>query len=52
MPSKNVIRSARVADLARHGAEFGVVTGGITVNMTGVLARKRKMVDGDVLSAR
>ena len=48
LPSKNVIHSAKVADLARHGAEFGVVTGGMSVNMAGVQSRKRKMVDGEV----
>lgn len=48
LPSKNVIHSAKVADLARHGAEFGVVTGGMSVDMAGVRARKRKMVEGDV----
>src|SRR5512146_1731719 len=48
LPSKNVIHSAKVADLARHAAEFGVVTGGMSVNMAGVRARKRKMVEGDI----
>jgi pyruvate/2-oxoglutarate dehydrogenase complex dihydrolipoamide dehydrogenase (E3) component len=48
LPSKNVIHSAKVAELARHGAEFGVVTNGMTVDMAGVRARKRHMVDGEV----
>jgi pyruvate/2-oxoglutarate dehydrogenase complex dihydrolipoamide dehydrogenase (E3) component len=48
LPSKNVIHSAKVAELARHGVEFGVVTNGMTINMEGVRARKRHMVDGEV----
>jgi pyruvate/2-oxoglutarate dehydrogenase complex dihydrolipoamide dehydrogenase (E3) component len=48
LPSKNVIHSAKVAQLARRGAEFGVVTEGMTINMAGVRARKRQMVDGEI----
>src|SRR5262245_25795208 len=48
LPSKNVIHSAKVAELARHGAEFGVVASGMTINMEGVRARKRHMVDGEI----
>ena len=48
LPSKNVIHSAKVAEFARHGAEFGVMTRGMTVEMTGVRARKRRMVEGEV----
>jgi pyruvate/2-oxoglutarate dehydrogenase complex dihydrolipoamide dehydrogenase (E3) component len=48
LPSKNVIYSAKVAELARHGAEFGLNTNGLIVEMTGVRARKRKMVEGEV----
>lgn len=48
LPSKNVIHSAKVAELARHAAEFGVITQGMTVEMTGVRARKRRMVEGEV----
>ena len=48
LPSKNVIYSAKVAELARRGAEFGVMMPSVTVNMAGVRARKRKMVDGEV----
>jgi pyruvate/2-oxoglutarate dehydrogenase complex dihydrolipoamide dehydrogenase (E3) component len=33
MPSKNEIWSARVAYLARHGAQFGAVTGPVTTDM-------------------
>ncbi len=46
LPSKNVIHSAKVASLARRGAEFGLETGPIAVNMAGVHRRKRLMVDG------
>jgi pyruvate/2-oxoglutarate dehydrogenase complex dihydrolipoamide dehydrogenase (E3) component len=48
LPSKNVIHSAKVAELARHAAEFGVITRGMTVEMTAVRARKRRMVEGEV----
>lgn len=48
MPSKNIIHSAKVAELARRGAEFGVRTGNVTIEMSGVRARKRRMVDGDI----
>lgn len=33
MPSKNEIRSAEVAQLARHGALFGAMTGPVAVDM-------------------
>lgn len=46
LPSKNVIHSAKVASLARRGAEFGLETGPIATNMAGVQRRKRLMVDG------
>ncbi|HEX7798567.1 MAG TPA: mercuric reductase [Vicinamibacterales bacterium] len=48
MPSKNVIRSAKAAWFARHGAEYGVKTGPVTTDMKGVLSRKRRMVEGEV----
>jgi pyruvate/2-oxoglutarate dehydrogenase complex dihydrolipoamide dehydrogenase (E3) component len=48
MPSKNVIHSAKVAELARRGAEFGVMSESITIEMERVRARKRQMVDGDI----
>ena len=44
LPSKNIIHSAKVAALARRGAEFGVRTGAVTVDMKAVRERKRKMV--------
>src|SRR5580658_7155777 len=45
LPTKNEIRSAEVAHLARHGAEFGAMTGVIKVNMAIVRQRKRDMVE-------
>jgi pyruvate/2-oxoglutarate dehydrogenase complex dihydrolipoamide dehydrogenase (E3) component len=46
LPSKNEIRSAEVAHLARNGAEFGAMTGPVKVDMAKVVRRKREMVDG------
>ena len=46
LPSKNEIWSAKVADLTRHGKQFGVSTGPVSVDMNRVLARKREMVNG------
>jgi pyruvate/2-oxoglutarate dehydrogenase complex dihydrolipoamide dehydrogenase (E3) component len=45
LPSKNVIRSAKVASFAKRGAEFGLEIGSLSVNMAGVQRRKRKMVE-------
>jgi len=46
LPSKNEIWSAKVADLAHHGARYGSMTGPITTDMARVRARKREMVNG------
>jgi pyruvate/2-oxoglutarate dehydrogenase complex dihydrolipoamide dehydrogenase (E3) component len=46
LPSKNVIHSAKVADLVRHAAAFGLRLGPWSVDMAGVRQRKREMVDG------
>jgi pyruvate/2-oxoglutarate dehydrogenase complex dihydrolipoamide dehydrogenase (E3) component len=46
LPSKNIIYSARVVSLARRGPEFGLESDSISINMQGVQARKRKMVEG------
>ena len=46
MPSKNLIHVAKVADIFRRGAEFGIASGGWKVEMAAVRDRKRKMVDG------
>jgi pyruvate/2-oxoglutarate dehydrogenase complex dihydrolipoamide dehydrogenase (E3) component len=48
LPSKNVIHSAKVAELARRGAEFGVMTERLTIDMARVYARKRRMVESEV----
>jgi pyruvate/2-oxoglutarate dehydrogenase complex dihydrolipoamide dehydrogenase (E3) component len=45
LPSKNVIFSAKVASLARRGAEFGLAMGSLGIDMAGVQRRKRKMVE-------
>jgi pyruvate/2-oxoglutarate dehydrogenase complex dihydrolipoamide dehydrogenase (E3) component len=46
LPSKNVIHSAKVADLVRHAAHYGQRTGPVATDMVGVRRRKREMVDG------
>jgi len=46
LPSKNVIYSAKVASLVGRQREFGIETGPIVIDMAGVYARKRDMVDG------
>jgi pyruvate/2-oxoglutarate dehydrogenase complex dihydrolipoamide dehydrogenase (E3) component len=48
MPSKNEIRSAEVAHLARHAAEFGAMIGPVRVDMATVRQRKRDMVEASV----
>ena len=48
MPSKNEIRSAEVTHLARHAAEFGVMTGPVAIDMAAVRRRKRDMVDDQI----
>lgn len=45
LPSKNMIHSAKVASLARRGAEFGLAFGSLGIDMKGVQHRKRKMVE-------
>jgi pyruvate/2-oxoglutarate dehydrogenase complex dihydrolipoamide dehydrogenase (E3) component len=44
-PTKTMVSSARVAYLARRGADYGVQTGPVTVDMTKVRQRKRDIVD-------
>jgi pyruvate/2-oxoglutarate dehydrogenase complex dihydrolipoamide dehydrogenase (E3) component len=48
LPSKNEIWSARVAHLARLGAQFGVVTGPVSTDMARVRQRKRDMVNREI----
>src|SRR5258707_9609565 len=45
LPSKNVIHSAKVADLVRHAADYGERTGPVATDMAGVRRRKRDMVE-------
>src|SRR2546426_6379841 len=48
IPRQNVIRSAKAHWFAGNGAEYGIQTGPVSTDMKGVLARKRKMVEGEV----
>jgi len=43
-PTKTMVASARVAYLARRGADYGVETGPVSVDMTVVRQRKRDIV--------
>ncbi len=44
-PTKTMVASARVAYLARRGADYGVQTGPISIDMEVVRKRKRDIVD-------
>jgi pyruvate/2-oxoglutarate dehydrogenase complex dihydrolipoamide dehydrogenase (E3) component len=44
-PTKTMVASARVAYLAGRGADYGVHTGNIRINMERVRKRKRDIVD-------
>ncbi len=44
-PTKTMVASARVAYLARRGADYGVCTGSVSIDLTRVRARKRAIVD-------
>ncbi len=44
-PTKTMVASARVAYLARRGADYGVQTGEVTVDIKKVRQRKRDIVD-------
>jgi pyruvate/2-oxoglutarate dehydrogenase complex dihydrolipoamide dehydrogenase (E3) component len=46
LPSKNVIHTAKVVELVRHAATFGLRLGPWTLDMAGVRERKREMVNG------
>ena len=48
LPSKNEIWSAKVAHLAHHAAQFGTVTGPVTIDMAKVRQRKRDMVNREI----
>ncbi len=43
-PTKTMVGSARVAYLARRGADYGVITGPVTVDLSKVRQRKRDIV--------
>ena len=45
-PTKTMVASARLAYQARRGAEYGVRTGPVSVDLATVRARKRAMVSG------
>jgi pyruvate/2-oxoglutarate dehydrogenase complex dihydrolipoamide dehydrogenase (E3) component len=47
IPTKTLVASAHAAQLARRGAEYGVGTGEITVDMAKVKARKDKVMLDD-----
>src|ERR1700680_3093861 len=44
-PTKTMVASARVAYLAKRGADYGVKTGPITIDMVQVRKRKRDIVE-------
>src|SRR5687768_5350724 len=44
-PTKTLVASARVAYLSRRSADYGVDSGPVTVNMSAVRHRKRKIVE-------
>src|ERR1700716_2001647 len=44
-PTKTMVASARVAYLARRGADYGVGTGPIEIDMVRVRQRKRDIVE-------
>src|SRR5438876_6603605 len=44
-PTKTMVASARVAYLARRGADYGVHTGAISIDMAKVRQRKRDIVN-------
>src|SRR6202048_2754232 len=44
-PTKTMVASGRVAYLARRGADYGVQTGNIRIDMARIRKRKRDIVD-------
>src|SRR5215813_3628616 len=52
LPSKNEIHSAQVANFVHHAAEYGVRVPAVAVDMEGVRARKRAMVDAEIAGHR
>lgn len=51
-PTKTMVASARVAYLARRGADYGVQTGPVTVDMKKVRQRKRDIVESFRMSGQ
>jgi pyruvate/2-oxoglutarate dehydrogenase complex dihydrolipoamide dehydrogenase (E3) component len=47
IPTKTLVASAHAAHVARRGADYGIVTGDVTVDMTRVKARKDQIMLGD-----
>jgi len=45
-PTKTMVASARIASLARRGAEYGVHTGPISVDMQAIRQRKQGIIKG------
>jgi pyruvate/2-oxoglutarate dehydrogenase complex dihydrolipoamide dehydrogenase (E3) component len=45
-PTKTIVASARAAHIARRGADFGVITGGIEIDFAKVMERQNKMRHG------
>ncbi|MCP4417947.1 MAG: mercuric reductase [Chloroflexi bacterium] len=45
-PTKTIIASARAAHMARRGADFGIVTGDVSVDFAKVMDRQNKMRHG------
>jgi pyruvate/2-oxoglutarate dehydrogenase complex dihydrolipoamide dehydrogenase (E3) component len=43
LPSKNIVHSAKIASYFGRGKEFGIATKGLTVDMSAVRGRKRRM---------
>jgi pyruvate/2-oxoglutarate dehydrogenase complex dihydrolipoamide dehydrogenase (E3) component len=52
LPSKNVIRSAGVANYVRHAGDYGARVSGFAIEMEQVRARKRAMVAAQVAAHR
>src|SRR6267142_4053123 len=48
LPSKNEVWSAKVTHLVHHAAQFGTMTGPVTIDMAKVRRRKRDMVDSEI----
>ncbi len=45
-PTKTLVASARVAHMARRGADFGIITGEVSIDFDRVMARQNTMRNG------